>query len=211
MPTLEANAHDAAALAAAQESFLAALPRLQTHINLHLRHRDPGRQDDLRANAIGLAWKHWLAAIRGGKNPGDFVSAIADFCVRQVRAGRRPQSQERPRDVLSPRAQRIHNFVASGLPQHETGVDDNEVIDALESDDTPPPDAAAFRVDYPAWLKTLSARDRRLAQAMALGEHTKPLAEKFHLSQARVSQMRREFAESWRDFVGDRDEEVVER
>lgn len=197
-------------LAAAQQSFLEALPRIEAHLKIHLRHRDPGREDDLRANAIGLGWKHWLAAIRRGKDPSEFVSAIADFCVRQARAGRRPQSQERPRDVLSPRAQRIHGFVASGLPLYETGVDDNEVIDALESDDTPPPDAAAFRVDFPEWLATLSPKDRRMAQAMARGEGTKPLAQRFHLSQARISQKRREFYESWREFVADREDGALE-
>ena len=38
---------------------------------------------------------------------------------------------------------------------------------------------------------------------LANGETTKAAAQKFKLSQGRVSQLRRELAESWRRFVGD--------
>jgi hypothetical protein len=69
---------------------------------------------------------------------------------------------------------------------------------------TPPPDQAAFRIDWPAFLETRSDRDRALIGRMALGERTLDLAGDFGMSPARVSQLRREFLTDWRQFVGDK-------
>ena len=61
----------------------------------------------------------------------------------------------------------------------------------------------AFRCDFPAWLGTLSPRNRRIAQFLALGNRTQDVARKFKVSEGRVSQLRREMAESWKAFVGE--------
>ncbi len=63
-----------------------------------------------------------------------------------------------------------------------------------------------FRIDWPAWLATLTARERRLIRAMAQNERTKDLSRQFDLSPARISQIRREFREDWTRFCGERDE-----
>ena len=68
---------------------------------------------------------------------------------------------------------------------------------------TPPPEQAAFRIDFPQWLKTLSARQRRILQAMSLNERTKDLSKRFSISPGRISQMRRDFKDGWQRFVGD--------
>jgi hypothetical protein len=36
----------------------------------------------------------------------------------------------------------------------------------------PVPDIVAFRCDFAAWLTTLSRRDRRIAQSLAIGNRT---------------------------------------
>jgi hypothetical protein len=68
---------------------------------------------------------------------------------------------------------------------------------------TPPPDQAAFRIDFGAWLKTLTPRERRIIRAMAMSERTKDLSRRFELTPGRISQMRRDFRDDWRRFVGD--------
>jgi hypothetical protein len=65
-----------------------------------------------------------------------------------------------------------------------------------------PAELAASRIDFPAWLDTLSRRDRRIALKLATGETTGSTARKFHLSEGRISQVRKELAASWRKFVG---------
>ena len=65
------------------------------------------------------------------------------------------------------------------------------------------PDQVAFRIDFPAWLATLTARERRLIRAIARNERTKDLSRMFELSQGRISQLRREFRDDWRRFCED--------
>jgi hypothetical protein len=59
-----------------------------------------------------------------------------------------------------------------------------------------------FRLDFPAWLRTRTDRDRRLIEALISGERTMDVASKHGLSAARVSQLRREFMEDWTRFCG---------
>jgi len=53
---------------------------------------------------------------------------------------------------------------------------------------------AASRIDFPAWLKTLKARDRKIARFFSLGNHTQDATRKFDVSQNRISQLRKELA-----------------
>jgi hypothetical protein len=72
---------------------------------------------------------------------------------------------------------------------------------------TPPDEQAAFRLDFAAWLKRLTPRERRLIRAMALNERTQDLARECELSPGRISQMRREFHDGWATFCGDTSED----
>ena len=68
---------------------------------------------------------------------------------------------------------------------------------------SPVPDQVAFRFDFPAWLNTLSERDKRVVEDLMVGERTLDVARKHGLSPGRVSQLRREFMTGWRHFCGD--------
>ncbi len=59
------------------------------------------------------------------------------------------------------------------------------------------------RLDFADWLKSLSTRDRQLAEKLALGETTGRVARMFRISAARVSQLRRDLCKSWHHFVGE--------
>ena len=65
------------------------------------------------------------------------------------------------------------------------------------------PDLAAFRIDFAEWLKTLTRRDRKIVNAMTSGEGTFAVADRFGLTPARVSQLRRKFEMAWRVFQGE--------
>ncbi len=66
-----------------------------------------------------------------------------------------------------------------------------------------PAETAASRIDFPAWLKTLSNRNRRIAWKLALGGAAGHVARRFGISDARISQLRRELERSWRAFHGE--------
>jgi len=68
---------------------------------------------------------------------------------------------------------------------------------------TPPPDAAAFRIDFPRFLGGMSERDRALAMFLSLGHSATRAADKFGLSCGRVTQLRQQWHENWRRFVGE--------
>jgi hypothetical protein len=196
--------------------FLLILPRVEAHAEINFRHLScPGRRADAVAEVIALSWKWYLRGVSQGKDVNAFVSTLADFAVRHVRSGRRLCGQERARDVLSALAQQRHNFKVEPLNcstrgSHESLYADpqgQQEMDAFEerlrdNTVTPPPDAAAFRVDYPRWLARLGPRNREVALDMALDLGTGELARKHRLSPGRISQMRREFFRDWRAFHG---------
>lgn len=69
-----------------------------------------------------------------------------------------------------------------------------------------PADLAASRIDFLAWLGSLSARDQKIAKLLASGCGTSEVAAKVGLSWARISQMRRELMASWEEFHEPREE-----
>jgi len=66
-----------------------------------------------------------------------------------------------------------------------------------------PAATACARLDIDSWFKSLPYRHRRIAQYLSLGNRTGDAARKFRVSNGRISQLRRELAESWNDFTGD--------
>ena len=91
-----------------------------------------------------------------------------------------------------------------------TSLQDKILNDAVsDNTQTPPPDAAAFRIDFPRWLATLKERDQRIAHDLMMGGNTFVVARKFGLSPARVSQMRGQFHEAWQRFHGEIDSEAI--
>ncbi|MEA1949813.1 MAG: hypothetical protein U9N87_00395, partial [Planctomycetota bacterium] len=72
----------------------------------------------------------------------------------------------------------------------------------VEDRSATPADVAASRIDFAAWLRSLSGRYRKIATALATGETTAKVAKMFRLSRGRVSQLRRELKESWQVFQG---------
>jgi DNA-directed RNA polymerase specialized sigma24 family protein len=175
--------------------FLTALPRFQAHAEFAFRHvRCEDARADLAAEAIALAWRAFARLARRGRNPQAFVTTLARRCTQAVRSGRRLAGSSAA-DVLSPVAAARHHFTVARLG----GAD--PLADALSGNAvTPVPDQTAFRVDFPRWRAGIRARDRRVLDALMLGGRTGEVADRFGLSPARVSQLRRAFAAGWADF-----------
>ena len=118
--------------------------------------------------------------------------------------------------MLNPATQRRHGFSVEPLPtstltSHErlySEVNGQRQLDAYEerlrdNTITPVPDQVIFRIDWPAWLRTLTGRERRMIRAMGLGERTLDLSRQFEVCPARISQKRREFHDGWHRFCAD--------
>ena len=106
---------------------------------------------------------------------------------------------------MSPVAQRHHGFAVGKLPDFST-LNGNPLEEALaENTVSPVPEQVAFKIDFPAWRLTRCERDRRLIDALMVGERTKDVSRRFGLSEGRVSQNRREFLDDWHLYHHDAD------
>ena len=120
-----------------------------------------------------------------------------------AKSGRRVTGLERTRDALSPLARLRNGFSVNKLPDQST-LGENPLAEALrENAVSPVPDQACFRIDFPAWLSTLSGRDRRIALDLMAGEKTTDVSAKHGRSPGRISQMRRLFHQNWLHFHGE--------
>ena len=197
--------------------FLCILPRIETHARIAFRHlRCPGKRDDAVAEVVAVAWKWYLRLGETGKDIDGFVTTFADYAVRHVRSGRRLCGQARAKDAFSPLAQARHGFrVESLVPAtrdgygslysapHGQGAQDAYEERLRDNTTTPPPDQAAFRIDWPGFLATLGTRDRAIIRDMACDLGTGELADRHRVSPARISQLRREFRDDYRRFHGE--------
>ena len=66
-----------------------------------------------------------------------------------------------------------------------------------------PAEVAATRMDFDQWLQSLPKRLRKIATVLSTSETTSAMAKRFHLSEGRISQIRRELYNAWRRFVGE--------
>lgn len=180
--------------------FMILLPRIEAHAKIFFRGiRCGDKRADQVAETIALAWKWFVRLEDRGKDSTQFASVIATYAAKAVRCGRRVAGMEKSKDMMNSRMQQRHGFRLEKLPEAR-----NPLADALTDNTvTPPPDAAAFRVDFPDWLDSLSERDRRLAEKLMMGERTQEAARRFGMSQTRVSQLRRELCEDWALFHGE--------
>jgi hypothetical protein len=191
-------------LEALQTKFLTLLPRIRAHACYHFRFLAcPHRREEAVADVIALCWSWYRRLAQRGKDAAAFISALTAFAARQVRCGRYLGGTDRSRDALNPVAQRRHGFRVTRLPDIATLMG-NALAEALQDNSrSSPPDAAAFRVDWPQWLATRTHRERRLIHDMVMGERTKDLARRYRLSRGRISQKRREFHADWTRFHGE--------
>src|SRR3954447_603526 len=98
-------------------AFLALLPKLQTHAAIYFRHvRCYNKKADCVAETIALAWKWYVRLAEQGKDVNQFLMAFIFLVARAVKSGRRACGMERADDVMSPVAQRRHDFTVEALP-----------------------------------------------------------------------------------------------
>jgi hypothetical protein len=200
-------------------AFLTILPRIERHALIYFRHlRCPQRLDDAVAETLALAWLWFVRLIERGKDPQSYPMVLASYAARAVKCGRRVCNNENGKDVMSGLAQQRHGFAVEALPasllssfedrystahgQHRQDAFEDRLKDNTQ---TPVADQVCFRIDFPAWLTTLTPRERRLVHDMALNEGTLDLSRRFELSPGRISQLRRELHNDWARFCGDVD------
>ena len=175
------------------------LPAIRRHVHFALRGLSGEAAEDAMQEILAYAMVAYKRLWELGKAQLIYPSVLARYGAAQYRAGRRVGNEWHRNEVLAKSAQRRHGFIVERLDEQDkdTGQWKEAVV---EDHRTPVPDQAAFRIDFPTWLGTLSSRDRRIAETLSVGERTKDVARRFGISSGRVSQLRRELRDCWDRF-----------
>jgi hypothetical protein len=178
------------------------LPEIHKQANFAFRRLPVEAREELIQEVVAQAYSLFLRLCQRGKLALVFPTPLAQFAIRKVRAGRRIGSRGNIRDITSPRAGVTKGFTIERLDRFNQRT--GEWREALVEDRTSgPAETAVARIDWAAWLRSLSRRQRMIASVLATGETTGVAARRFRLSPARISQMRVWFRESWQRFHGD--------
>lgn len=191
------------------EVFLRLLPGIVTHARIAFRHLTPEAKQEAVQDVVCNACCAVARLAELGKLALAYASVLAMFAVRQVKDGRKVGCRLNVRDVASPYCQMKKGVKVSSIDHfddEENGWKQAVVIDTRSS---PVPEIVAFRCDFADWLASLPRRDCHIAESLAMGDRTSEVAKRFDVSEGRISQLRREFAESWWAFVGDEPEMAV--
>ena len=185
-----------------QSVFVTILPDIQSSVTFAFRQLRGDDHDEAVQEALANACLACARLVQRGCAERVFPTVLARFAVAQVRVGRQVGTRLNVRDVLSPYARKRKGIRVERLHRFDPHNDEWREY-ALEDPRTPVFEQVQFRIDFPDWLSRLSRRDRRVAEWLALGNATGQTARRFRISPGRVSQLRQEFYDSWREFLGE--------
>jgi hypothetical protein len=181
-----------------QAGFLNILPAIQTNAQIQFRRLPAEQRQEAIQEAIAAAAVSYQVLASKGRAHDAHPSTIATHAVQHVRGHRHVGGgQEGARDVMSSVAHRRHGVrlkygKCDGLQNMLTASGRADV-----------PDLVAFKVDFDSWFSTFTRRDQKIITALASGECTKAVSEKFDISPGRVSQLRRRYEREWLGFQGE--------
>ena len=178
------------------------LPR----IRLYLRSAFRGLNPDARAEAVQEGLVNGVAAYRRlwerGKAELAYPSVLAKFAASHIRAGRLTATRLNGRDVMSLYCQKRQAVRVERLDRYDPQEQCWQEI-LVEDRQAGPAETAAARIDFGAFLRSLSSREQEIVLALIRGEPVGMVAKSFRISPGRVSQIRRQLAEKWRMLHGE--------
>lgn len=188
-----------------QDGFVALLPKVQAHAQIQFRALPAVHREEAVSEAIAAACVAYQILAAQGRLHDAFPSTLAGYAVQHVNSGRHVGGrQDAAKDALSPAAARRHGVrvVSYDRPRAARSGGGREGWQTLVIEDrrTSIPDLAAFRVDFAEWLAGWSRRERKIIGRMIAGDGTAEVAGHFGVTPGRISQLRRKFERSWRQF-----------
>jgi hypothetical protein len=185
-----------------REHFLSLLPAIVEQARFAFRHERPDRRQELIAEVVANAFVAFARLVQRGLTSIIYATPLAQYAIKQVHDGRRVGCKLNVRDVSSEYAQASKHFTVERLDRYDFENGEwREIL--IEDRRSGPAETAAARLDIGQWFATLPRKKRRIAATLATGEPTKKAARKFGVSAGRISQLRREFEDSWAEFQGE--------
>jgi hypothetical protein len=174
----------------ARTAFEARLPEINRLAGSHFKHLDPDAREEAVQNSVVLAYRYWLRLAEVGKTGEDCFKSAVWWAARHTKQGRQARGCGSEAKCVLDYARRRKGDVAV-----QGGVDLNSFVGSTTSI----PDAVAFRLDVPAFLGTLTERDREIALTLAV-DGTTETARKFGVTPGAISQFRTRFRKKYDEF-----------
>ena len=181
--------------------FLKMLPAIELRAKVALRHLGAEAREEAMQEVVANSLVAYLRLVELGKADLAYPTVLAQYAAAQTLGGRKVGGRLNVHDVMSSYAQQKKDFGVDRLDCYDQNTGRWKEI-LVEDRSATPADIAASRIDFAAWLRSLSNRYRKIAMALAVGETTAKVAQMFRLSRGRISQLRRELQESWQVFQG---------
>jgi len=187
----------------AQDPFLVLLPTIRSHARYAFRRLPEEAKQEAIQEVVATSLAAYRRLAEEGREPNATATTLARYAVAHYRVGRRVANRMNISDVTSKYCQYRTGVQVQSL--HRYDVRDGEWQEIIVEDrNATAADIAATRIDFSAWLESLSPRMRALAQTLATGETTETVARMFRVSAGRISQIRRKLMETWDAFQADR-------
>ena len=185
-----------------QEDFLRLLPAISRQVRYAFRRLPYAERCEAIQEAIANSLVAYRRLVRLGRQSLAYATPLAQFAVKQVRDGRRVGGQLNVGDVMSPYCQRRKGVQVQPFLKRDdrTGRWQELVVEDRHSS---PAEIAALKLDFQAWLASLTPKKRAITESLASGESPGRVARLFRVSSARVSQVRRELRTLWDRFQGE--------
>jgi hypothetical protein len=182
-----------------QNNFLAVLPAVQSHATITFRHLGPEAKAEAEAHAIATACVNYYSLTRKHKLSQAYAGSVATYAVKMVKGGRCVGGHLSSKDVLNPLTHRRRQFTVRSTSSWDRAEGQWRDM-VLETRRASPADQACFNIDFQEWLQQWPERHRRIIHALASGERTNAVAKQFGVTEARISQLRRQYETSWEQF-----------
>jgi DNA-directed RNA polymerase sigma subunit (sigma70/sigma32) len=187
-----------------QEGFLTLLPAIRKQVRYAFRRLPCLERSEAIQDAIANALVAYRRLAQLGRESLAFATPLARFAIKQVRTGRKVGGRLNVRDVMSLYCQRRKGVKVQPFVELDprTGRWQDLLVEDRHSS---PADIAALKLEFQAWLCSLTPKKRAITQSLAGGESAGQVAKLFSVSAARVSQIRRELRTLWEQFQGELD------
>jgi hypothetical protein len=177
-------------LAFVQDVFTKQIPKLESIARFYFRKFPPDLREESIHNSLTLAWKYFLNLFHKGRaeEPG-ILNACLRYSVKQTREGR----------MLG---KHVHTDVFDLRRSGKVSFQESNLEDFV-GNRTPIAEQVSFRIDVPAFLDTLTNRQRAMALDLAMGVSTGKVAQKHHVTPGAVSQFRTRFKKLYDGYFGE--------
>ena len=185
-----------------QNDFVMLLPHIERLLQRAFSRLDPDKRDEAIQCATVFCLLSYKRLHRRGRTHVATASTLVWYAVKQTKCGRPAVGRMNSKELMSSYGQLRRRLKGSSSQTHAS-VERGWIEQLVEDKRAAVSDQVAARLDFGAWISTLSNRSKRIAADLASGFTTSEAAVKHRLTPGRISQIRRQLQESWLQFAGE--------